>query len=259
LFIKKTKNKLKKELVFCYLYRVSLAQVCGIMWFVNHIFNNKLLLIVMSKNSKNKTRTLLVTGIIILVFIVSLIALRKDASAPYTQELVEDEFSFEVSNIEESDIILNTNFSERVSTVQSFGDFNIAQNKYQDIVNNFEIKLDYFDQNDLISDYRETVTHFPFYPEERFEGRVLANDVHMYVIDREYIDFISGFSYGLLIPFISDSGVLVTPRTTGSGDNFLHQSFIDLRNGKILLLTHKTNSSEHSALLSNLHNSIFIQ
>ncbi len=210
----------------------------------------------MSQNSKNSKRTLLVTGIIILVFIVSLIALRKDASAPYSQVLVEDEFSSEIA-VDGEQLGVEMNFAEIIATVPSFGDIDGSQKKYQDSVHGFAVEV-LFNQN-IVSDYRETVTYFPFYPEERFEGRVLLEDVHMYVIDREYMDFLSAFSYGLLIPFISESQVVVTPRTTGAGDNFLHQSFIDLRNGKILLLTHKTDSEVYSSVLNDLNNSITIQ
>ena len=108
---------------------------------------------------------------------------------------------------------------------------------YIDNQNGFEFKVE-----DDFSQESGTVARLPFYWQERYEGSSFNDDVKIFVVNNNYQTFVSGITYGLGETFITDNEVVVTPRTTGYGDKFVHQAYVDLEEGKTLLLELRTNT-----------------
>lgn len=122
---------------------------------------------------------------------------------------------------------------------------------YTDEEHGFEISGD---TQSVTSD--ETMTHLPFYWDERYEGVVVGDDIQMYVIDRDFQTFVSGISYGVGESYTTSNDVYVTPRTTGYDKHFVHQAYINIEDGKTLMLMTRSDESQYPNNLQNYINTI---
>jgi|GEM_PF-7015649 len=136
---------------------------------------------------------------------------------------------------------------EILGSIPSYGFVTEQEPKtYTDNQNGFE-----FEVYEDFSQESGAVVRLPFYWQERYEGATLQDDVEMFVVNSSYQSFVSGITYGLGDTFITDNEVVVTPRTTGYGDKFVHQAYLDLEEGKTLLLELRTNTEQYPEQLKS--------
>jgi len=127
---------------------------------------------------------------------------------------------------------------EFVGSVPSTGV--VSSDTYVDVENGFELSV-----GESFSQESGAVARLPFYWQERYEGSQFNDGVEMFVVDNDYQTFVSAITYGLGETFITSNEVVVTPRTTGYGNSFVHQAYVDLQDGKTLLLELRTNTENY--------------
>lgn len=135
-------------------------------------------------------------------------------------------------------------FDEIIGSIPTQGV--VENNSFTDNQNGFEFAV-----SEDFSQESDAVARLPFYWQERYEGETFNNDVEMFVINNSYQSFVSGITYGLGETFVTENEIVVTPRTTGYGDKFLHQAYVDLQEGKTLMFELRTNTSNYPTELKS--------
>jgi hypothetical protein len=195
----------------------------------------------------NVYQMITVVGVVAVLVILSIIFTKGNNEVFVLEEIQNEE-------ITESQGVLgvsrNANYfvfdDEILGSLPLYGSVDEDAQTYIDNQNGFE-----FEVEDNFSQESGAVARLPFYWQERYEGSLINDGVEMFVVNNNYQTFVSGITYGLGETFITDNEVVVTPRTTGYGDKFVHQAYVDLEEGKTLLLELRTNTQTYPEELKN--------